>query len=64
MVWIIVALAVAAVSALVWWTSGRARADLRRDSINTEIGKAQGRAGMYGSGFPHSGGPTPGGGSF
>jgi hypothetical protein len=60
--WLIAAVVVAALSALVWWSSGRSKPDLRRRSIEAEIGINQGRAGMQGGGFRHGGGPTPNGG--
>lgn len=60
--WLIAGIVVVALGALVWWTSGRARPDLRRNSIDAEIGKNQGQAGMHGGGFPRGGGATPSGG--
>ena len=62
--WLVVAAVVVALGALVWWSSRRSRPDLRRRSIDTEIGINQGRAGMHGSGFPHDPGPTVGRGGF
>jgi hypothetical protein len=63
--WLIAAVVVVALSALVWWSSGRAKPDLRRRSIETDIGINQGRAGMQGGGFDKTGGTSPtGGGGF
>ena len=61
MFWIISAIVVVVLAALVWWVSGRSRPDLRRRSINEQIGMYQGRAGMHGAGFPRSDGPGPSG---
>jgi hypothetical protein len=46
------------VAVLVWWSSGRAKPDLRRRSVAAEIGMRESSAGMYGA--RDSGGPTPG----
>lgn len=63
--WLIAAVVVVALSALVWWSSGRSKPDLRHRSIETEIGINQGRVGMQGGGFDKTGGTSPtGGGSF
>ena len=62
--WLVAAVVVVALGALVWWSSGRSRPDLRRRSIETDIGINQGRTGMHGGGFPHDGGPTVGSGGF
>lgn len=47
MFWLIAVPSAAALFALVWWSSGRAKRDLRRRSINTEIGIQQGKVVPY-----------------
>jgi hypothetical protein len=56
--WIVV-LAVMALLAVVWWTSGRAKPDLRRRSSQTEIDIRRGSTGGYD--IRSDGGPGPGG---
>jgi hypothetical protein len=57
--WLIAVVVVVASAALVWWSSGRWKPeDARRRHFETEIGKAQGRIGMSGSGSPIDGGPS------
>ena len=45
--WLIAIPVVVVLAALVWWSSGRAKADLRRRSIQSEIGMREGSAGTY-----------------
>lgn len=45
--WVVAVLVVAMVGGLVWWSSGRAKPDLRRRSIDTEIGIQRGRSARF-----------------
>jgi hypothetical protein len=60
--WIIAAPALVAVGWLVWWSSGRAKPDLRRRSIESEIAMREGSAGSFD--IRDGGGPHPGGSGF
>lgn len=62
--WLIAAAVVVALVALAWWSSGRTKPDLRRRSIDAEVGINEGGAGMHGGGFRGHSGPTPGAGGF
>jgi hypothetical protein len=59
--WVVAVPAVVAVAWLVWWSSGRAKPDLRRRGIDAEIGIQRGRAELhntYGDAGPMGGSGT------
>jgi hypothetical protein len=60
--WLITIPVVVALGALIWWSSGRAKPDLRRRSIQAEIGIREGSSGSYS--IRGDGGPDPGAGGF
>jgi hypothetical protein len=45
--WLIAIPAVVAVGALIWWSSGRARPDMRRRAVTDEVFRDQTKGGMY-----------------
>ena len=64
MVWIVVAVVVVAVAALVWWTSGRQRRGMDIEGVRRSRGISEGDAAMK-AGRPtggkfHPGGPNSG----
>jgi hypothetical protein len=58
--WIVAGIVVIVVGSLVWWSSGRAKPDLRRRSDETEIAIRRASPGVYGVG---QNGSIPGNGS-
>jgi hypothetical protein len=45
--WLVAIPVVAVLAVLVWWSSGRAKPDLRRRSIQSEISMREGSAGTH-----------------
>lgn len=50
--WLIAVPSAVALCALIWWSSGRAKPDLRKRSFNTELGIRQGESELRSPGGP------------